>query len=63
MRVDTRLVQRVAAGKDLYEGIATVLVDRGRVPKWKHDRVEDVTEEELDKMFAALVKEDELKFD
>ena len=51
---DFRLACRCLEGKDLYEGVRAVLIDRDRAPKWEPARLEDVSEAMVDAYFAPL---------
>jgi enoyl-CoA hydratase len=62
MRMEWRMVNRVVAGHDFYEGTRAAIVDKDRRPGWQPARLEDVTEEEVARYFAPLPG-DELRFD
>ncbi len=49
------------AGKDFYEGVRAVLVDRDNSPQWTPSTLQDVTDELVDKYFARLPEDRELK--
>lgn len=51
---DYRLACRCLEGRDLYEGVRALLIDRDRAPKWQPARIEDVSEAAVDAYFAPL---------
>jgi enoyl-CoA hydratase len=51
---DFRLAWRLAADPDFREGATAVLIDKGRQPRWRHGRVEDVPEGLVAEHFAPL---------
>ncbi|XP_067009052.2 3-hydroxyisobutyryl-CoA hydrolase, mitochondrial [Anabrus simplex] len=59
--VEYRLGVHACEGHDFYEGVKALLIDKGRKPEWKPATLEEVTPEFLDKHFAPLAPEDELK--
>ncbi|TYR31953.1 enoyl-CoA hydratase/isomerase family protein [Mesorhizobium microcysteis] len=58
MRIEYRIVSRVAQGVDFYEGVRAVIIDKDNAPKWTPAALPDVTEADIDAYFAPL--EDEL---
>jgi enoyl-CoA hydratase len=48
------LAVRLATGPDFAEGVRAQLVDRDRTPHWAHDRIEDVSREEVLSYFEPL---------
>ena len=46
---------------DFYEGVTKLLVSKTRDPKWTHEKIEDVTQEEVDEYFKPLGKDEEFK--
>lgn len=54
MRMEFRILNRMLAGHDFYEGIRAALVDKDRRPRWQPARIEDVSEAEIDAYFAPL---------
>jgi enoyl-CoA hydratase/carnithine racemase len=54
IKQEFRLSQRMVVGHDFKEGIRAVLVDKDRLPRWNPSRFEDITEAELDAIFAPL---------
>jgi len=39
--------------QDFYEGIRAQLIDKDRNPKWQHDSVDDVTDEQVQRVFRC----------
>lgn len=62
MQLEYRIVSRVSEGTDFYEGVRAVIVDKDQSPKWRPDRIEDVSPEAIEAYFAPLGAE-ELTFD
>ena len=62
MRMEYRIVTRVMAGHDFYEGVRAVIVDKDNAPKWQPDTFEHVGEAEVDEYFVAP-DEGDLHFD
>ncbi|HEX4112837.1 MAG TPA: enoyl-CoA hydratase/isomerase family protein, partial [Stellaceae bacterium] len=62
MRMEWRLVNRVIAGHDFYEGTRAAIIDKDRKPRWQPARLEDVSEHAVACYFAPLPG-DELHFD
>jgi enoyl-CoA hydratase len=62
MRMEWRMVNRVIAGHDFYEGTRAAIIDKDRKPRWQPARLEDVNEQEVARYFAPLPG-DELHFD
>lgn len=54
MRMEFRILNRMLAGHDFYEGIRAVLVDKGATPEWKPSRIEDVDPADIDRYFETL---------
>ena len=51
---DFRLGCRCLDGHDLYEGVRAMLIDRDRTPKWRPERLQDVSEAMVEAYFASL---------
>ena len=62
MQLEYRIVSRVSEGTDFYEGVRAVIVDKDQSPKWRPDRIEDVSPKAIEAYFAPLGAE-ELTFD
>ncbi|MDH5557185.1 MAG: enoyl-CoA hydratase/isomerase family protein [Alphaproteobacteria bacterium] len=54
MILEYRLSQRVARGHDFPEGVRAVLVDKDMSPKWVPPTLAEVSDEEIDGVFAPL---------
>jgi enoyl-CoA hydratase len=54
LQVDYRLASRVLDGHDFYEGVRAALIDKDRSPKWRPDRLADVSLAMVDDYFATL---------
>ena len=53
LRTEYRMSQACVAGHDFMEGIRAALVDRDRQPRWRPERIEDVTEEVVARHFVT----------
>ena len=51
----------IQAGRDFYEGVRAVLVDRDNSPQWTPPFLQDVTDEFVDQYFARLPQDKELQ--
>jgi enoyl-CoA hydratase len=60
MRMEFRMVNRVVAGHDFYEGVRATIIDKDGAPKWRPDRLADVGDADVAAYFAPL-GEKELK--
>jgi enoyl-CoA hydratase len=54
MRMEFRMVNRVVAGSDFYEGVRATIIDKDQAPKWQPARLEDVSDKDIDAYFAPL---------
>jgi len=61
MRMEYRIASRVLTRPDFAEGVRAVIVDKTNDPKWDPATPEEVTEELLDAIFAALPADEEWK--
>ena len=59
MKLEFRIVSRIAEARDFFEGTRAVVIDKDMQPKWQPARLEDVSVEMVDSYFAPL--EDELE--
>jgi len=55
-KMEYRLTQRVMKGKDFYEGIRAVLIDKDQNPVWNPSTLVNVSDEEIQKYFDPLNK-------
>lgn len=62
MRMEWRMVNRIIAGHDFYEGVGAVLVDKGRTPIWNPATLDEIAPAAVDAYFAPL-PQGELRFD
>ena len=60
MRMEFRMVNRVIAGHEFYEGVRATIIDKDQSPKWQPATLESVSDAEIDVYFAPL-GEKELK--
>ncbi|HEX5281666.1 MAG TPA: enoyl-CoA hydratase/isomerase family protein [Micropepsaceae bacterium] len=54
MRMEYRMTLRVLRGHDLYEGVRAILIDRDQHPDWRPERLEKVTNQQIDQYFTFL---------
>ncbi len=54
MRMEFRILNRMLAGHDFYEGIRAALIDKGSVPVWQPAKLEEVSEDTVEAYFASL---------
>lgn len=54
MRMEFRMVNRIIAGHDFYEGVRATILDKDGAPKWKPAALGDVTEADVCAYFAPL---------
>lgn len=54
MRMEYRITSRMLAGREFYEGIRAIVVDKDRRPQWSPARLEDVSEAAVAAYFAPL---------
>jgi enoyl-CoA hydratase len=54
MRMEWRMVNRIIAGHDFYEGTRAVVIDKDQAPDWRPARLEDVTAADVVAYFAPL---------
>jgi enoyl-CoA hydratase len=52
--LEYRLACRIISTPDFQEGVRAVVVDKDNAPKWAPARLEDVTDEMLDRLFAPF---------
>ncbi|MEZ0170535.1 enoyl-CoA hydratase/isomerase family protein [Microvirga sp. TS319] len=54
MRTEFRIVSRIGDGRDFFEGVRAVLVDKDNQPRWDPATLEGVTREAVERYFAGL---------
>ncbi len=58
MVMELRLALRFMEGKDFYEGVRAVIIEKDNQPQWAPSHVEDVPDIEVDRYFLPLGKND-----
>lgn len=58
MRAEFRIVSRVIHGRDFYEGVRAVIIDKDDKPRWQPARLAEVSEAEVERHFAPLGAEE-----
>ena len=61
MAMEYRIVNRILAGHDFYEGVRAILLDKDHAPDWQPHSLKDVSAEMVATHFASLA-ENELTF-
>lgn len=54
MRMEFRMVNRIVAGHDFYEGVRATIIDKDGAPKWKPAELAAVSDADIDAYFAPL---------
>jgi enoyl-CoA hydratase len=54
LRTEYRIVSRFLRGRDFYEGVRAVIVDKDRSPKWRPATLEEATDNLVNSYFAPL---------
>jgi enoyl-CoA hydratase len=54
MRAEFRIVSRIVYGRDFYEGIRAVIIDKDNAPVWQPSRLADVMSTDVEAHFAPL---------
>jgi enoyl-CoA hydratase len=57
MKMEYRMVNRVVAANDFYEGVRAIIIDKDNAPKWQPARLSEVTQDDVDAYFAPLDRE------
>ena len=52
--LEHRLACRIISTPDFQEGVRAVVIDKDNAPRWRPERLEDVTEAMLDRLFAPF---------
>jgi enoyl-CoA hydratase len=58
MRMEFRMVSRVIAGHDFYEGVRATIIDKDGAPKWSPASLAETRDADIDVYFAPLPDED-----
>ena len=58
MRLEFRLTNRFMSGRDFYEGVRALIIDKDQAPKWSPSSLEGVSEAIVDDYFAPLTSGD-----
>ena len=58
MRMEYRILVRMLRGRDFYEGIRSVIVDKTNDPKWQPDTIAGVSQEAVEAYFEPLGEEE-----
>jgi enoyl-CoA hydratase len=54
MRMEFRMVYRVIAGHEFYEGVRATIIDKDGAPRWNPAQLSDVSDTDIDAYFAPL---------
>jgi enoyl-CoA hydratase len=54
MRMEYRMVNRIVAGRDFYEGVRAVIIDKDNAPKWRPSELSGVSQTDVEAYFAPL---------
>ena len=57
MRMEFRILNRMLAGHDFYEGIRAAVIDKDGKPQWRPPSLDEVSAEAVDAYFAPLDRE------
>lgn len=60
MKMEWRIANRCAVGKDFYEGVRALLIDKDNAPKWSPSTLADVSAADVAAYFAPLPDDHEL---
>ncbi len=60
MNTEFRIVSRIIHGRDFYEGVRAVIVDKDNDPRWQPDSLAAVGDDDVARHFAPLPPEQEL---
>jgi hypothetical protein len=52
--MEYRMVNRIVAGHDFYEGVRAVIIDKDNAPKWRPAELSGVSQADVDAYFAPL---------
>ncbi|HEY2447031.1 MAG TPA: enoyl-CoA hydratase/isomerase family protein [Rhizomicrobium sp.] len=54
MRMEFRMVNRVIAGHDFYEGVRATIIDKDGAPRWRPEALAEIRDTDVDACFAPL---------
>jgi len=54
MKMEFRILNRMLAGHDFYEGIRAAIIDKGSKPEWRPASLDTVRAADIDAYFASL---------
>jgi enoyl-CoA hydratase len=54
MQMEFRILNRMLQGKDFYEGIRAVIIDKGDTPRWNPATWEEIDHADIARYFAPL---------
>ena len=54
LRLDFRIVSRLCRGRDFYEGVRALIIDKDNRPDWRPSKLADVSTQAIDAHFAPL---------
>jgi enoyl-CoA hydratase len=57
MKMEWRMVNRIVAGHDFYEGVRATIIDKDGAPKWKPASLAGVSDADVDAYFAPVAGE------
>jgi len=63
LAMEYRISQHMMMGEDFYAGVNSALIWRDRKPQWKHARLQDVTEREVQSYFGEMQDQAELQLE
>ena len=61
MKAEFRIVSRIVASHDFYEGVRSVIIDKDNAPRWYPASIAEVTDADVDRYFAPIERELELQ--
>ena len=62
MMTEFRVVSRICAGHDFYEGVRALIIDKDNAPRWRPAPDESLDVRDIDAYFAPLPDGEELRF-
>jgi hypothetical protein len=58
MRMEFRMVSRVMAGHDFYEGVRAAIIDKDNAPSWEPAKLDGLSAADVSAYFAPLGEDD-----